>query len=40
MPVYESKRVIVCTVPALALTTPPSLAGILDDFEVKLVLRK
>ena len=33
MPIYESKRAIVCTVPALALTTPPSLAGILDDLE-------
>ena len=33
MPIYESKRAIVCTVPAMALTPPPSLAGILDDLE-------
>ena len=33
MPIYESKRAIVCTIPALALTPPPSLAGILDDLE-------
>ena len=33
MPIYESKRAIVCSIPALALTPPPSLAGILDDLE-------
>ena len=40
MPIYESKRAIVCTVPALALTTPPSLAGILDDLEGQIGVEK
>ena len=33
MPIYVSKRALVCTIPALALTSPPSLAGILDNLE-------
>ena len=35
-PIYESKRALVCTVPALALKPAPSLAGILDDLEGQL----
>ena len=33
MPIYESKRAVVGTIPALALTPAPTLAGILDDLE-------
>ena len=33
MPIYESKRAIVCTIAALALKPVPSLAEILDDLE-------
>ena len=40
MPIYESKQAIVCTVPALALTMPPSLAGILDDLEGQIGVEK
>lgn len=36
MPVYESRRAVICVIPALALTPPPSLAGILDDLEQQL----
>ena len=36
MPIYESKKAVVCTIPALALTTAPTLAGILDDMEKQL----
>ena len=37
MPIYESKRAVICTIPALALATPPpTLAGILDDLEKQL----
>ena len=31
MPIYEHKRAVLCTIPALALTPAPTLAGILDD---------
>ena len=40
MPVYESRRAVVCVIPALALTPPPSLAGILDDLEPQLGVDK
>lgn len=33
MPIYEHKRAVVCTIPALALKPSPTLAGILDDLE-------
>ena len=36
MPIYESKRALVCTVPVLALKPTPSLAGILDDLDGQL----
>ena len=36
MPVYESRRAVICVIPAMALTPPPSLAGILDDLEQQL----
>ena len=36
MPIYESKRAVVGTIPALALTSAPMLAGILDDLEKQL----
>ena len=36
MPIYKSKRALVCTVPTLALKPAPSLAGILDDLEGQL----
>ena len=36
MPVYESRRAVICVIPAMALTPPPSLAGILDDLEKQL----
>ena len=37
MPIYESKRAVICEIPALALATPPpTLAGILDDLEKQL----
>ena len=36
MPIYESKRAVVCTIPALVLTSAPALAGILDDMEKQL----
>ena len=33
MPIYEHKRAVLCTIPAMALTPAPTLAGILDDLE-------
>ena len=36
MPIYESKRAIIGTVPALALNPAPTLAGILDDLETQI----
>ena len=33
MPVYESRRATVCQIPTLALTSPQTLAGILNDLE-------
>ena len=33
MPIYEYKRAVLCTIPAMALTPAPTLAGILDDLE-------
>ena len=36
MPIYESKRDIIGTIPALALKPAPTLAGILDDLETQL----
>ena len=36
MPIYESKRAVVGTIPVLVLTPAPTLAGILDDLEKQL----
>ena len=33
MPIYEHKRAVLCTIPAMAPTPAPTLAGILDDLE-------
>ena len=33
MPIYEHKRAVLCTIPAMALTPAPTLAGILNDLE-------
>ena len=36
MPIYESKRAVICSITTLALSTAPTLAGILDDTELQL----
>ena len=33
MPIYEHKRAVLCTIPALAMTSTPTLVVILDDLE-------
>ena len=33
MPIYEHKRAVLCTIPALAMDPTPTLAAILDDLE-------
>ena len=39
MPIYKSKRAVICVIPALVLATPPpppTMAGILEDLEKQL----
>ena len=40
MPIYEHKRAVLCTIPAMALTPAPTLAGIFDDLESQMGSQK